>query len=485
MGGAGVRGVGSSARTRPTSGGDGVALPGRCRRARRLHRRRRRGRLVWRRRRWLASGGNGCGGRRWRQQLRQPPRHRRHLWLTVVSPAPSAAGRSRSPSCTTRSPPRPLPPQWSPTRRNVDRHRHGQRQQHRHPTGNVHVRGLRAVPNRRPAAPRERPAPDSARLRRAAAQQRRQPHRLGHVVGLDSREPPRLRTASSPPIPATPTTTRRPTPGRTACFIGPGPSSTSDVLADAVDDPARRHDQRHGRRTHGRRRSRRPARSRSPYAGQRSIATACTSGGTSDGSSPVQTISASPGRPRTRVHPDGARRRGASAPTTGGDPVYLTSSDSDGAGDNCVTVTPADSSTTSTPASSSIQLGDSTGDRVVVTRQPGRRHAVRAGRVLGVRSAAAPASADAPPAGTSLGGPPHSVGRLGLRQPANFTPPALWHVLLPRRPSRSGGNYLASSDGTSAASASRSRRLTAPPAPRPLTSIDLSVGAVTSDSSDR
>ncbi len=119
---------------------------------------------------------------------------------------------------------------------------------------------------------------------------------------------------------------------------------------------------------------------------------------------------------------------------------YLGSSDAS-AGE-CFTVTEAGSSTASTPADASIQLGDSTGDRVVVTGNP----------VAGTPSGQVEFSVCGPlssrsgcaTGGTSLGSVTLSGG--SASSPA-FTPSALGTYCY-RADYAGAGNYLASSDGS-------------------------------------
>ena len=157
----------------------------------------------------------------------------------------------------------------------------------------------------------------------------------------------------------------------------------------------------------------------------------------------------------------------------GGDPVYLTSSHS-AAPANCVTVTPADSTTTSTPADPSIQLGDSTHDRAVVTGNPvaGTPAGDVEFSVCGPLTSASGCSIG----GTSLGSVTLSGGAASSQ---SFTPPALGTYCY-RADHPAQGNYLASSDGTSG------ECFTVTPADSTTSSTparaSIQLGAVTSDS---
>ena len=174
--------------------------------------------------------------------------------------------------------------------------------------------------------------------------------------------------------------------------------------------------------------------------GPLSSAAPCVTGGTSDGTASLQ--------PSGGVQVATARQFTPTAlgvwcfrADYQGDPVYFTSGDAAPV-TNCFTVTPANSTTTSTPASLSIQLGDTTHDLVAVSGNAvaGIPTGTVSFSVCGPLSSASGCASGA----TSLGS-----GNLsgGSANSPTFTPGALGTYCY-RADYPGQGNYLSSSDSS-------------------------------------
>ncbi len=166
----------------------------------------------------------------------------------------------------------------------------------------------------------------------------------------------------------------------------------------------------------------------------------CTSGGTSDASATLVSVARSQVATAPQFTPT-ALGDWCFRAAYQGNPVYLTSSDVAPA-TNCFTVTPANSTTTSTPASPSIQLGASSHDSVSVTGNPvaGTPTGNVSFSVCGPLTSASGCATG----GTSLGAVPLSGGSAAS---PSFVPVALgtycYRAVYPGI-----GNYLGSSDAS-------------------------------------
>jgi hypothetical protein len=174
--------------------------------------------------------------------------------------------------------------------------------------------------------------------------------------------------------------------------------------------------------------------------GPLSSPTACTSGGTSDGTATLVSVSGSQVATAPQFTPT-ALGVWCFRANYNGDAVYLSSSDSN-AVNNCFSVTPANSTTTSTPASPSIQLGATTHDSIKVSGNP----------VAGTPSGSVNVSVCGPltsASGCSTGGTSLGTATLsgGSATGANFTPTALGTYCY-RAAYPAAGNYLASTDAS-------------------------------------
>ena len=167
---------------------------------------------------------------------------------------------------------------------------------------------------------------------------------------------------------------------------------------------------------------------------------ACASGGTSDGTATLVSIGGSQVATAPQFTPT-ALGVWCFRAAYQGDPVYLTSGDAAPVS-NCFTVTRANSTTTSTPASTSIQLGATTHDSVTVSGNP----------VAGTPSGSVNFSVCGPLAsasGCATGGTSLGSGTLsgGSTKGPDFTPTALGTYCY-RGDYPAAGNYLASTDAS-------------------------------------
>ncbi len=166
----------------------------------------------------------------------------------------------------------------------------------------------------------------------------------------------------------------------------------------------------------------------------------CTTGGTSDGTAALGPSGGSQVATARQFTPT-ALGVWCFRADYQGDPVYLTSSDS-GSATNCFTVTPANSTTTSTPASASIQLGDTTHDSVTIGGNPvaGTPVGTVSFEVCGPLTSASGCASG----GTSLGSATLSGGSANG---PNFVPAALGTYCY-RADYTGQSNYLSSSDSS-------------------------------------
>jgi hypothetical protein len=166
----------------------------------------------------------------------------------------------------------------------------------------------------------------------------------------------------------------------------------------------------------------------------------CTSGGTSDGTAALGPSGGSQVATARQFTPT-ALGVWCFRADYQGDPVYLTSSGS-GTATNCFTVTPANSTTISTPATPSIQLGDTTHDSVTISGNPVAGTPV--GTVNFEVCGPLPSASECASGGTSLGSATLSGGTANS---PDFVPAALGTYCY-RADYTGQGNYLSSSDST-------------------------------------
>jgi hypothetical protein len=168
--------------------------------------------------------------------------------------------------------------------------------------------------------------------------------------------------------------------------------------------------------------------------------TPCTSGGTSDGTAALGPSGGSQVATARQFTPT-ALGVWCFRADYQGDPVYLTSSGS-GTATNCFTVTPANSTTISAPATPSIQLGDATHDSVTISGNPVAGTPV--GTVNFEVCGPLPSASECASGGTPLGTATLSGGTANS---PDFVPAALGTYCY-RADYTGQGNYLSSSDSS-------------------------------------